>query len=49
MEEMSECSEDCAINSVGIMKFAVDLVYEDYIDSDPVYLRFWIENPTKHY
>ena len=49
MEEMSECTEDCAINSVGIMKFAVDLVYEDYIDSDPVYLRFWIENPTKHY
>jgi len=45
-----ECEGDhCVENSVGIMKFTVNLVYEDLVDSDPIYVSFNIEHPGKDY
>ena len=49
VEPVTECSVDCAPNSVGNIKFVVTLIYEDFVDSDPIYVKFFMENPVNDY
>ena len=49
LNSAAECINDCALNSVGIMSFTVSLFYNDLVDSAPIYLKFFIENPEVDY
>ena len=49
VDRVETCLTNCTQNSVGIMTFHVNLNYEDLVDSEPIYLKFYIENPEKDY